>query len=136
MGNMIPDICVCKERDGKSANKRPIKYMFYDENIKIIDYVGVTHPSRSLTELSVILRKFIPYELTCFHDSNLEKMHSVVKIKCFSFIDNLGICFKIVYLTVGKFIIYVIPIWEEDDDKVILDQEFHNQALKNDVRNN
>ena len=135
MGNMIPDICVCKEREGKNFNKRSIKSMFYDENIKIIDYVGVTHPSRSLTDLALILRKYIPYELACFHDPNLEKMHSVVKVKCFNFTDNLGICIKVVYLTIGKFLIYVFPIWEEDGEKVILDLEFHNQTIKKDVRN-
>lgn len=132
MGNLIPEICVCKEREGKSVYKKYVRCMFSDENVKIIDYTGIISPAKSLADLSGALTNYIPYELICVNDVDIEKKHSVVKVRCLNSVLNRGIFVKIVYISFGKFIISISSNWEEDDAGV-MEYISHIQNLKNTV---
>lgn len=127
MGNMFPDICVCKEREGKDISKRQVKSSISDSKVRILDYTGALLSSKTLSDAVHPLSKYILYEISCIKDPEHE--HSIVKAKCFSADQYLGIYIKLMYSSVGKFLLYIFPIWEEDD-KGILEYNFKKKPSK------
>ena len=74
MGNIVPELCVCKERDGKTLNKKRVIESFLDENIRVLDYIGVMESAKNTTELVSSLEKYIPYEIFCIgNDEGFQK---------------------------------------------------------------
>ena len=130
MGSMIPEICVCKERDGKTLNKKRVIESFLDENIRVLDYIGVMESAKNTTELVSSLEKYIPYEIFCIGNDEGFQKNSIVKIKCINVISNYGISIKISHMDSGKFTIYLLPIWE-DEERGLLEYKFHNKDVKN-----
>ena len=133
MGNIVPELCVCKERDGKGRNKKRVKVSISDGNIKVLDFIGLIGSAKVLTELIKPLEKYIPYEIFCISEDKLMRKHSIVKIKCISNVNDHGICIKIMYIEHGKFMIYLLPIWDEDE-KGILEYKYHTDIIKDDKK--
>jgi hypothetical protein len=119
MGNILPDICVCKEREGKDTVKKRLKFSFYDQNVKILDYTGMLAYNKSLSELIEPLKCYIPYEAQCLKEPEIDNTHSIVKVKCLNIENSIAIYIKIIYITIGKFIIYIYNISEEDDHGIL-----------------
>ncbi|OMJ71198.1 hypothetical protein SteCoe_30665 [Stentor coeruleus] len=124
---MFPDICVCKEREGKDISKRQVKSTISDNKVRILDYTGALSSSRTLSDAIHPLSKYILYEISSINDS--EQEHSIIKIKCFSSDQYLGIYIKLIFSSIGKFLVYIFPIWEEDD-KGILEYNFKKKPSK------
>ncbi|OMJ93817.1 hypothetical protein SteCoe_3141 [Stentor coeruleus] len=119
MGNMIPDLCMCKERDGKDISKRQVKSILADSKIRVLDYVGIISSALILEDARPVFDKFIIYEISCIKDTGIECEHSYVKIKCFSNDQYLGIYVKVIFLSIGRFMIHVLPIGDEDEKGVL-----------------
>ena len=133
MGNFLPDICVCNEREGKDIAKTSIKATISDKNIKIIDYIGILASSYTINEAIKPLHNFIPIELKCIKDIETSITHSHVKLKCVND-NNSRIIIKIVYSNPGKFFLYICPMWMEEE-KGILEYVYQKKTL-NEVRVN
>jgi hypothetical protein len=115
MGNLIPDICVCKEREGKSRSKRVPKTSVIDKNISILDYTGLLGPANTLQDVKVKLDTFTIYEISCVRNTQSGSKHSEVKVKSFSSDMNL-IFLRLSFITSSRVIIRVYNISEEDDE--------------------
>lgn len=126
MGNTISDFCMCKEREGKNINKRQVKSILAENRIRILDYVGVISSAVMLEDARLLLDKFIIYEISCIKDTDIEYEHSYVKIKCFSDDQYLGIYVKVIFLSIGRFMVHILPIWD-DDGKGILEFNFKKE---------
>jgi hypothetical protein len=115
MGNMVPKLCVCDQREGKNFHKRSLRFTINDEKIRIFDYTGILLNVSSLKDSIKILQSYVIYEISCIKDFENGFEHSVVKAKCFN-IDNLyGVLIKIVFMTIGKVILHIFPVWEDDE---------------------
>jgi hypothetical protein len=115
MGNLIPDICVCKEREGKSRSKRVPKTTVVDKNISILDYTGLLTPANTLQDVKSKLDTFTIYEISCVRNNQSISKHSEVKVKSFSTDMNL-IFLRLSFITTSRAIIRVYYISEEDDE--------------------
>lgn len=115
MGNLIPDICVCKEREGKNKSKRFPKSSIIDKNISIIDYTGLVSPAKTLSEVRLKLESFTIYEISCVRTSHSGSRHSEVRIKSFS-PDMSMIFLRLSFVDFNRVFIRVYHISEIDDE--------------------
>lgn len=115
MGNLIPDICVCKEREGKNKSKRFPKSSLIDKNISIIDYTGIISPAKTITEVKTQLETFTIYEISCVRNSHSGSRHSEVRIKSFSPEMNM-IFLRLSFIDLNRVLIRIYHISEVDDE--------------------
>lgn len=118
MGNLLPDICVCKEREGKDRHKPKPRASIIEKNISLIDYTGLVNPARTLNEVKGKLRDFTIYEISCVRNVQSGSKHSDVKLKCFS-PDMSLIYIKISFITSTRTAVRVYYISEEDEDGLL-----------------
>lgn len=118
MGNLLPDICVCKEREGKDRHKPRPKSSIIEKNISLIDYAGIVYPARTLNDVKGRLKDFTIYEISCVRNMQSVSKHSDVKLKCFS-PDMSLIYIKISFITSTRVAVRVYYISEEDEDGLL-----------------
>ena len=132
MGNLIPDICVCKEREGKNISKRFPNSSITDKNISIIDYAGIISPATTLSEVKLLFENFTIYEISCIRNSNSGSRHSEVRIKSFNTEMNM-IFVRLSFIELHRVLVRVYHISEVDDEGS-LEYNFKGKLENSDIR--
>ena len=118
MGNLLPDICVCKEREGKDKRKKKPRLSIIEENLSLVDYTGLLHPAKTLNDVKSKIEAFTIYEISSVRNVQSGSKHSDVKLKCFS-PDMSLIYIKISFITSNRPVIRVYYLSEEDEEGLL-----------------
>ena len=114
----MPDICVCKEREGKDKTKKKPRLSIIEKNLSLVDYTGLLHPARTLNDVKSKIEAFTIYEISSVRNVQSGSKHSDVKLNCFSPNMNL-IYIKISFITSNRAVIRVFYLSEEDEDGLL-----------------
>ncbi|CAG9326089.1 unnamed protein product [Blepharisma stoltei] len=108
-------VCSCSERASNGLTSQSLsKFHFTDGCVKVVDYTGMFPAVHSLQELKHKMLDYLPYELQCIKDIDIDPVHSFVRVigiqtnsKAWS-----EIMIEIIFASIGRFAIGIWPSWK------------------------
>lgn len=80
MGNTA-SVCSCSDRPKSNISSKSInKHHFTDGCIKVVDYTGMFPKVKSIKELKSKMVNYLPFELQCIRDTEIDPVHSFVRV--------------------------------------------------------
>jgi hypothetical protein len=118
MGNLVPDLCVCNEREGKSNYKKIIELGMGQQKVVLTDYTEILSQALLLDEQKTILSTYLISEVICVVEPEIDLTQSVVMINSVNMKNGSELHMKIVCIKKWMFLLYLISPEEKQKQMV------------------